>query len=157
MTTNDKQYYITIDNQEIPVSEEIYRAFKQPLWAERKREDREKRCIGAGGHRCMNDCSECPHLRNGKPLSLEKMQEDYNYDLPASIDIPDLIAYQILLEELAKVLAELSDEDRIIATMISQGKSERDIAAVLNIPRTTLSYRKNILLDQLKKQLEDFK
>lgn len=157
MTTNDKQYYITIDNQQIPVTEEIYRAYKQPVWAEHKRIEREKRCIGEGGHRCINDCSECPHSRNGKPLSLEKMQEDYNYDLPASVDIPDLIAYQILLEELAKALTELSDDDRIIATMISQGKSERDIATVLNIPRTTISYRKNLLLDQLKKRLEDFK
>lgn len=50
-------WHLTINNQVIEVSEEIYRAYKQPLWAEHKRQEREKRCLisnGKGGtKRCM--------------------------------------------------------------------------------------------------------
>ncbi|MGR6837021.1 hypothetical protein [Syntrophomonas erecta] len=44
-----KQYYLTIDGQEVKVSEEVYRAYKRPIWAEHKRKEREKRCIISDG------------------------------------------------------------------------------------------------------------
>jgi len=39
-----KERYIKINGKEIPVTEEVYRAYKQPAWAEHKRKEREKRC-----------------------------------------------------------------------------------------------------------------
>ena len=33
----NKDYYILIDGEKVPVSEEVYRAFKRPAWTERKR------------------------------------------------------------------------------------------------------------------------
>jgi len=36
----NQAYYIEIDGQQIPVTEEAYRAYKRPLWAERKRQQR---------------------------------------------------------------------------------------------------------------------
>jgi hypothetical protein len=41
-----KQYYLTIDGQEVKVSEEVYRAYKRPIWAEHKRKEREKKTAG---------------------------------------------------------------------------------------------------------------
>ncbi len=37
-----KGYYLPIDGQEVPVTEEVYRAYWQPVWAERKRQERKK-------------------------------------------------------------------------------------------------------------------
>ena len=33
----DKEFFIVIDGEKVPISEEVYRAFKRPLWTERKR------------------------------------------------------------------------------------------------------------------------
>jgi len=50
MPINDNQQtttqrYIEIDGQQIPVTEESYRVYKRPAWAEHKRKEREKRCV----------------------------------------------------------------------------------------------------------------
>ena len=69
-----KQYYLTIDGQEVTVTEEVYRAYKRPIWAEHKRNDRQKLCQvsdGKGGlKRCTEDCSKCSHTKEGNVLSL---------------------------------------------------------------------------------------
>ena len=72
----NKQYYITIDNEQIPVTEEVYRAYKRPEWAEHKRFERSKRCVDSKGRRCTADCSKCPRARTGSVLSLDKLAED---------------------------------------------------------------------------------
>ena len=46
---SSKEYYLTIDGQKIPVTEDVYRAYKQPVWAERKRQERDKRCLVSKG------------------------------------------------------------------------------------------------------------
>ena len=33
----DKEFFIDIDGENIPVSEAVYHAFKRPVWTERKR------------------------------------------------------------------------------------------------------------------------
>ena len=73
------EYYITIKGHEITVTEEVYRAYKRPTWAEHKRNDREKRCQvsdGKGGmKRCLEDCSTCDRVRDGSILTLDEMTE----------------------------------------------------------------------------------
>ena len=38
------QRFIEIDGEQVAVTEEVYRAYKRPLWVERKRKERESRC-----------------------------------------------------------------------------------------------------------------
>ena len=38
---DNQQRYIEIEGQQIPVTEEVYRAYKRPAWAEHKRQERE--------------------------------------------------------------------------------------------------------------------
>jgi hypothetical protein len=33
----EKQFYLTINGKEITVTEEVYRAYKRPIWREKKR------------------------------------------------------------------------------------------------------------------------
>lgn len=72
----EKQYYIQMDGQEIPVTEEQYRAYKRPLWAEHKRLEREKRCRDEKGNRCTKDCNLCDRGHAGTVLSLDQFAED---------------------------------------------------------------------------------
>ena len=52
-----RQRYIIVDNQPIPVTEEVYHAYMRPVWAEQKRQERAKRCR-IGGVRCVGDCRQ---------------------------------------------------------------------------------------------------
>ena len=65
----NQQRFIDIDGEQVPVTEEVYRAYKRPLWGEHKRKEREKRCRDERGNRCTGDCSKCDKERTGSVLS----------------------------------------------------------------------------------------
>ena len=155
----DGAWHLTIDNQVIEVKEEVYRAYKQPLWAERKREEREKHCIisnGKGGtKRCTADCSVCDKQRTGSVLSLDKFTDD-GFDVSDDINIADILLDKMLLEELFKALEELDPENRLIIDLFSIGKSEREISANVGLSQKTINKRKAKLFEQLKERLKDW-
>jgi len=154
-TSNDKQYYIEIDGQQVPVSEEVYRVYKRPVWAERKCQERSKRCRSENGNRCTGDCSKCDKRRTGGTLSLNALEEDGFEPSDSSLDPAEIFADKLLLEELFKALDELDPGSRRICMLISQGATEREIATVLGIRQSTLNYRKRRLLEKLHERLKE--
>ena len=155
-----KGYYLPIDGQKIPVTEEVYRAYWQPVWAERKRQEREKRCLISDGKgktkRCMEDCSKCPEQRMGSVLSLDKFVED-GYEISDSLDMDELVAEKLLLEELSAALNELDPINRRIAELYSEGLSERQIAAEVGLSQKTINNRKTSIFGQLHQRLKDYR
>lgn len=151
-----KQYYITIDGQEIPVSEEVYRAYKRPAWAEHKREERGKRCIIAGV-RCKKDCSQCPHRQTGSALSLDDFSEDGFTPADLSADVEEIVASRILLEDLFNALEELDPEGRLLCQLVSEGQTERSIAEHFGISQVAVGKRKKKLFAHLREILGDWK
>lgn len=157
----NNQFYLEINGNKTPVSEEVYRAYKQPIWAEHKRKEREKRCTisdGKGGtKRCDGDCSKCNKQQTGSVLSLERFTED-GFEVPAPTgDLADVVAYKILLDELFKVLEEFDPDSRKLCELISAGFSEREIADIFGVRQSTLNYRKNKLFEELRKRLKDYR
>lgn len=155
----DGAWHLTIDNQVIEVTEEVYRAYKQPLWAEHKRKEREKRCIisnGKGGtKRCMEDCGTCTEQRTGSVLSLDKFSSD-GFDVPDSINVDALVEDKLLLEELFAALDELDPENRRIAELFSLGKTEREISDCIGRSQKTVNNRKLKIFGQLRERLESW-
>lgn len=155
----DGAWHLTIDGQVIEVTEEVYRAYKQPLWAEKKRQEREKRCIISNGKgstiRCTADCSTCKEQRTGSVLSLDKFKDD-GLDVPGSINIEDILLDKMLLEELFEALEELDPENRLIIDLFSIGKSEREISANVGLSQKTINKRKAKLFEQLKERLNNW-
>lgn len=155
----DGAWHLTIENQVVEVTEEVYRAYKQPLWAERKRQEREKRCIisnGKGGtKRCMEDCSKCDKQRTGSILSLDKFSAD-GFDVPDSVNIDELVEDKLLLEELFAALDELDPENRRIAELYSLGMPEREIAERIGCVQKTVNHRKLKLFSQLRETLKNW-
>ena len=155
-----KGYYLPIDGQKIPVTEEVYRAYWQPVWAERKRQEREKRCLISDGKgktkRCMEDCSKCPEQRMGSVLSLDKFAED-GYEISDSLDMDELVAEKLLLEELSAALNELDPINRRIAELYSEGLSERQIAAEVELSQKTINNRKASIFGQLHQRLKEYR
>jgi RNA polymerase sigma factor (sigma-70 family) len=149
------QRFIEIDGQQIPVTEKVYRAYKRPLWAERKRQEREKRCRDKKGNRCTKDCSKCDKQRTGSVLSLDKFIEE-GFEVADSIDIAELVADKLLLEELAAALNELDPQNKRIAELYGEGLSEREIASQVGLSQKTVNKRKTKIFDQLYKHLKDY-
>ena len=100
---SNNRFFIPVNGTPIEVSEEVYRAYKQPLWAEHKRKEREKRCIISNGKgstkRCMNDCSKCDKQRKGSALSLDRFEEEYGFEPSENVDIADMLLDKMLLED----------------------------------------------------------
>lgn len=140
----------------IPVSEEVYRAFKRPAWAEMKRKQQSWRCK-VNGHRCTEDCSKCQKVADGAPVSIERILED-GLDIPDSgSSLEDTVMMNIAIEELHKALAQLTPNDRAIVELFGEGMSDRKISAEIGVPQTTVSYRRMILIKALREQLKDYR
>ena len=128
----DKEYFIVIDGEKVPVSEEVYRAFKRPLWAERK-------------HR---------QVRAEQERSLEQFSED-GFDVPdESALVDEIVEDKLMLDMLFAALAELTGDERgLIDSLFFDEKSEHEVARETGVPQTTINYRKNKILQWLKEKL----
>ena len=163
-----KQYYLTIEGQEVPVTEEVYRAYKRPDWTEHKRRERAKRCTGENGHRCTGDCSKCDRQKNGAPLSLDALDDASDYLPPTSDDVAEIVMYSLLLEKLYEELDKLVPTDRLILRLFSHGKSEREISQILKdrsqtdssirgLSQKSVNLRKTSLFATLREKLKDYR
>lgn len=157
---SNKEYYLPIDGQKITVTEDVYQAYKQPVWVERKRQERRKRCLISDGKgktkRCMKDCSKCDRQRTGSILSLDKFVED-GYEIAGSLDVAELVAEKLLFEELAAALDELDPDNKKIAELYGLGLSEREIAAEVGLSQKAVNKRKAKIFDQLHQLLKNYR
>lgn len=148
-------HYLEIDGEQIPVTEEVYRAYKRPLWAEHKRKEREKRCRNANGYRCTNDCSQCDKQRTGSVLSLDKLTED-GFDIADPNDFAQAIENSFILEALHDAVDKLESLDHQIIELFCAGQSEREIGAVVGMSQKGVNKRKARIFADLRDHLKDF-
>ena len=88
----DKEYFIELNGRQIPVSKEVYDAFKRPAWKERKRSQ----------------------VRAEKELSLEAFA-DAGFEIPSGEALVDeIVEDKLLLDMLSKALSELTEEERVL-------------------------------------------
>jgi RNA polymerase sigma factor (sigma-70 family) len=121
-----KEYYITMkDGTKVPVTEEVYRAYKRPAWREHKRRI----------------------VRSEYERSLEWFEEDH---VPISSNevLEDIVADKILIETLLSALTP--EEKFIINEIYFQGKTEREIAKEMNIAQQSINKKKNRILLKLR-------
>jgi RNA polymerase sigma factor (sigma-70 family) len=171
MLTNDNhqsitQRYIEIKGQQIPVTEEIYRAYKRPAWAEHKRNEREQRCRDVQGNRCTKSCFTCdleraekglqPLERNGSSLSLDRLNEESGFEAEDTLDLTELVVNKLYLEVLYEALEELDPDNRRIIELFKMGLSEREIALNVGLSQKAINKRKTKLFAQLQERLKDF-
>lgn len=149
LNNEELTYYIEIDDQKIPVTEAVYRAYKRPVWKEKKTRQRQ-RAKGTGG-------PDCTKAVGATPLSIDRMLED-GLDLPENgSSLEDMVIMNSMIEELRKALAQLAPKDRQILELFSDGLSDRKISAEIDMPQTTVSYRRKILMKALREQLKDYR
>lgn len=125
-----KEFYIVIKGKRIPVTEEEYRAYKRPVWSEKKRKQRQ----------AVNGTS---------PLSLDHLAED-GYEPTDSANIEQMVEDKMLLEALYIALDTLSADDRtLVDDIFYRNKSERQVADELDLSQFGVNKRKHKVLGKL--------
>ena len=127
--------YIEIDGQKVPVTEEVYQAYMQPEWKERKRWQRLREAEAEA------------------PLSIEQMLED-GVDVPYfGPTVEQIVMLKMVMEELHRAMEQLAPDEKALMEMIGSGIPDREISRKTGIPRSTFIHRKKMLLRDLKNKI----
>jgi len=135
-----KQYYIKIKGEPIPVTEKIYRAYKRPVWREKK--NKEVRAEREISYDVMIEIGREPE---------DKSQE--------RIDkiVVDKLFSEFISKKLYEALDELDEDERfLIDERFFKNKSERQIGIETGIAQTTINYQKNKILKKLCEKIKNF-
>ena len=130
-----KQYHIKINGEPVPVSEAVYRAYQRPKWREKKQKE----------VRDDMECSFDAMLENGLEYLADTTQ----------LGVDEIITDKLLFDALREAIAALDgDEREMIIALFYRRKSERAYSKESDVPRKTLAYRKEKVLEKLKNILE---
>ena len=165
MENKNKRFYLTIRGQEVEVSEEVYRAYIQPVRAERRRKQRAFRCKikGKKGNlvRCQKDCRECTyalsgHNALGNSLSLDRMKDEGVDIEDRRLDVEQNYIDEEEKRELYAAISKLTPRQKELVEMIYfEEKSQEEVADMLGISQCTISLTLKKAAETLKKLLEN--
>ncbi len=166
-TKEQKQYYVIVKEQKVPVSEEVYRAYVRPVRAQQRAMRRNWRCVLKGDKyglvRCKEDCSQCPYAQEGNAPTGNGTSLDFlceaGFDAPSAVDIEtEMIEREERKEQSARVqeaIKQLNERQRYMITeFYFKGKTHSEIAHALGIDRTSVTKAINRALTSLKKFLK---
>jgi len=124
--------YIEINGEQVPVSEEVYRAYKRPAWRESKRRK----------------------ARRAKERSLQKFIDD-GYDIESADPLVDeIVADKLLLEMLMDALDELTVEERgLIDAVYYEGNTVREFATKTGKSKSAVQRAKEKIIEKLQNYL----
>lgn len=135
----DMDYYIKVGNMQVPVTEEIYKAYCQGT--------RKERYFKEGDYRNKTFFYDA--------LDTEEMNGSDMFSDPMAESVEDEAERHWLLEGLKASINELSQGDReLLCRLYVYGDSLRGFAKAKGIPVTTLQARHQRLLKKLRKSLE---
>lgn len=161
----NKKYYLTIGNETIEVTEDVYRAYVRPIKAERQRKRREWKCkllSKNSGHflRCTQRCESCAYYMagnnaQGNNLSLDKMTEDGVFIEDKSLELENNFIeketnkeeYQKLYEAIKKLTEK---EKSLLKLLFYKHKSTVEISAILGVSQQAISKAKMKIIKKLK-------
>ena len=133
----------------VEASEEEYKTYMAPIWAEIKREDRDGRCMVKGKNgkliRCpeSNRCEECKRFseasrERNKPASLSVLMEEGAEPI-AEGSFEDDVIYETILEDLISMLTEIKPKYGRIFRLLYDGATQQEMADELGIKQRTVS------------------
>ena len=137
-------YYLYIDGQAVPVSEEIYRVYQH---YERKEE------YFSYDLKTEKFQKETATFLPNREDSYERLLEKDRQFAASGMSVEEQAVSSVWLEELLQCLS--ADERVILHKLYFEDKSERNVSIELGISKTALHHRKVKLLQKLKKLLEN--
>ena len=137
-------YYLYIDGQAVPVSEQVYRAYQH---YERKEE------YFSYDLKTEKFQKETATFLPSREDSFERLLEQDKQFAASGVSVEEQAVSSVWLEELLQCLS--ADERVILHKLYFEDKSERNVSIELGISKTALHHRKVKLLQKLKKLLEN--
>lgn len=146
----EKDFYLYMDGQPIPVSEEVYREYYRAENKERYFMGRLKK-----GHTTVDPDTQQIQYIPSREVSYEQLlEQDWQFAAPDA-SVEDKVVRSDMLEKLEAVLHSLSAEElALLEALFYLEKTEREVAGLYDVSQNTIHYRKNRLLDKLKKMME---
>lgn len=124
-----KEYYIILNGEKIAVTEEVYRAYKQPVWKESKR----------------------AKVRADMEYSYDGMLEDGMEIASDDALVEDIVTDKLLLDTLLLALDELSDDERrLIDGLYYKDQTLRDYARQKDTNHTKVIRQHKRVIEKLR-------
>jgi len=132
----EKEYYIKVNDwTKVPVTEEIYRAYRRQQWKEAKR--RKIRADMECSYELMVESGI-----DGKCISMQKLTED-------------IVVDKLLLDMLMEALDTLAlDERELIDNIYFCDKSERELSKFYGVSNVAINKKHHKVVLELKKILD---
>jgi DNA-directed RNA polymerase specialized sigma24 family protein len=144
----------------IPCEEDYFHFYRNDVRNERRRRDTESRCLipskKFGLVKCRADCSLCPKVRDGLPISIDYMRENYDFDFKDGSyeEHQEQLKEQEQSDFIWNLVSEFNETDQLILKYFNEGKTDAEIAAELNKARSTIQERKTKLIKMLTEKYE---
>ena len=133
----------------VNATEEVYRAYMEPVWAQIKREDRDGRCMVKGKNgkliRCPepNRCEDCARFsevcrERNRTASLSFLVDEGAGSVTEG-SFEDDIIYETILEDLIAMLTEIKPKYGRIFRLLYDGATQQEMADELGIKQRTVS------------------
>lgn len=133
-----RDFYLYINGQPVPVSEEVYREYYRA-------EDKERYFMGRlkKGHTKVNPETKEIRYIPSRELSYEQLVEQ-DWQFAATGDsVEDRVVRADLIEKLRAVLHSLSTEEMaLLEELFYLEKTEREVAGLYAVSQNTIHYRK---------------
>jgi hypothetical protein len=115
--------------------------------------DRMNRTFGAWDKKAYRD----KKAQKENEISYDELAESGYETSDNYNNLEETVAYKIMLDALASVLNNLTEEELRICKMVANKEPQQKVAEELGIPRTTLRDRKNKIIKKLGIKLKDYK
>lgn len=145
-----KDFYLYISGKRVKVTEEVYREYYRAKDKEHYFMERLKK-----GHIITDpDTKEKRHVP-GREQSYEQLiEQDWQFTSPEA-SVEEEAVKAVLLDRLQDVLHSLSDDEMaLVEELFYLEKTEREAAKRFRVSQNTIHYRKNKVLDKLRKLME---
>lgn len=143
-----RDYYLYIDGQAVPVSEQVYRVYQH---YERKEE------YFSYDLKTEKFQKETATFLPSREDSYERLLEkDKQFAAPGK-SVEQLASEHLEAEQIRFCLAQLTEEEhKLISLLFYQEKTEQEVGKMLHISQQAVNKRKRVLLLKLRKILEEF-
>lgn len=145
-----------------PCTEAYFHCHRNEERNERRRKDIESRCMipsnKFGLVKCRADCSVCPKVRDGHPISIDYMRENYDFDFSDGSHEAEREKRQEQdrADLVWRLVDELDSSDQQIIKLFNEGKTDAAIAEFMRKSRSMVQERRTKLIDTLKEKMKKY-
>lgn len=144
-----KNFYLYICGQRVKVTEEVYREYCRAKNKEHYFMEKMKK-----GYTITEPDTGEKRTVSGREQSYEQLLEQ-EWQFPSQASVEEDAVKAVLLDRLQEVLHNLSDEEMaLVEELFYLEKTEREAAKKFKVSQNTIHYRKNKILDKLRKMME---